>query len=633
MYLMNKLDQIINILDYKSSRIRESYFQNNYIDVYNDIQNYCIDIYDLPFNQKIWHYVNNQPNYHLCKCGNKTSFYKNWLEGYRKCCSAKCAQNDVDVKEKRKKSVIEKYGVENVAQSNDIKKKIENTNLKKYGTKSSFQNEEVRKKWKNNIKEKYGVDHTFQLESVKEKSKKTNLDKYGREHFVQTDEYIEKSKKTNNEKYGYDWFSQSDMYIDEVVKTNNEKYGTDYYTQSDEYKERVKKSNLDKYGYEWYYQSDDFKKKSKITNIDRYGEEHYSKSIEYREYTKSDKFKNLRLNERIKFYFDRGFEFISSEKIGHVKLKNIICGHEFDIHPTNLQRRMLYNITVCTVCNPINSHQSGQELNVIDWIKTLNIDVITQTKEIINPYELDMFIPTKNIAIEYNGLYWHSEIYKDNNYHLNKMLRCDEKNIDLIQIWEDDWIYRQDIIKSIIKNRLGLVENKIYARKCYISEIVDRQTVVDFFNKNHIQGITSYKIAVGLFYNDNLVSCMLFHKPKKEIELVRFANLINCVVIGSASRLFKYYMNKYVPDFVVSFADRSIFNGGLYKELGFNFEHRTDPNYWWVIGDIRRHKFNYTKAKLVKSGFDPDLSESKIMRNEGHFKIFGVGLDKYIWKN
>jgi hypothetical protein len=128
----------------------------------------------------------------LCKCGNKTTFNKNWLDGYRKYCSPKCAQSDNLTKEKRKNTVIEKYGVDNIAKLDDIKMRQESTNLERYGKKSSFQNDEVKKKWKDNVMVKFGVEHIFQLKSIRDKSKKTSLNKYGTEHFVQSDFYKKK---------------------------------------------------------------------------------------------------------------------------------------------------------------------------------------------------------------------------------------------------------------------------------------------------------------------------------------------------------------------------------------------------------------------------------------------------------
>jgi len=616
---------LFELIGDSSSKLRETYISKNSPEIYDSIIDFSKDL-ELTFVQRVWHWVNNVKEIPTCYCGNITKFNKNWKLGYKKYCSQKCSSNSDETKNKRKATNIDRYGVDNVSKSDIIKEKIEKTNVERYGSKSSFQNEKVKEKWKTTINDKYGVNHYFKTEEFKEKRNKTISEKYDVEHYTQSDGYKEKVKLTNNEKYGVDYFTQSDEYKEKVKLTNNEKYGVDHFTQSDEYKEKVKLTNNEKYGVDFYIQSLDFKYKSEETIYDRYGVEHYTKSKEYKEYINSDEYKNLKLKERLNFYKKRGFLFISSND-NLVNLKGE-CGHEFVIHPTNLQRRMLANIEVCTICNPINSSKSGQELNLLNYIKDIYIgEIKSNTRSVINSFELDIYLPELKLAVEYNGLYWHGELNKDKNYHYNKFKACEEKGIDLIQIWEDDWIYKQEIVKSIIKNRIGIIKNKIYARKCIIKVIEDRERVYNFFNKNHIQGKTNYSIAIGLYDNNELISCMLFLKN----ELVRFANIIDYNVIGSASKLFKYYTNNYDFNEIVSFADRSVFTGNLYKNLGFEFVHKTKHNFWWVVQGIRLHRFSYNKKKLINMGGNPNLTEWQIMLEMGNYRIFGCGLDKYVY--
>jgi hypothetical protein len=365
------------------------------------------------------------------------------------------------------------------------------------------------------------------------------------------------------------------------------------------------------------------------TTLFRSGTE-YKNSEKYRNYLASQEHKTKIFQLRKKFYSERGFNYIGREN-DNVILHSDSCNHEFSIHPTNLERRKSANIEVCTVCNPMNL-KSGQHTNIVNFLIENSVELICNSRSQIPPLELDIFIPSKRLAIEYNGLYWHSEIYKDKNYHLNKLLRCTEVGIDLIQVWEDDWIEKQDIMKSIILSRLGLINNKIGARKCQVKIVENRNLVNNFFDLNHIQGKTNYKWAVGLFYEEEIISCMLFNKPKKDFELVRFANKINLIVNGAASKLFKYFITNYDIDEIVSFADRATFNGNLYKELGFEFIHRTDPNFWWIIEGKRKHRFNYNKQKLIKMGGDPNKTEVEIMNDMGHQRIFGCGQDKYLFK-
>lgn len=627
----SRLEIINDILCGSSSRMRRSYFAKNYPDILDQIEQFCSNI-DVPFKQMIWHWVNVVSELPKCECGKKTSFNRNWLDGYKKSCSAKCAQSKKSTKEKRKKTVLKKYGVDNVAKSDDIKKKQAITNLERYGATSSFQNHEVKMKWKSNIRLKYGVDHYFKTDEFKEKAKFTNNEKYGVDYFVQSSEYIKKVKKTNNEKYGVDWFTMTDEFKECSKKSNMDKYGVDHYTKSDEYKNRVNKHYIEKYGVEWFFQTDDFKDMSRSTMVEKYKSEYFSQSEAFKDIIESEEYKQKRLRKRYEFYENLGFEFISQSQANktHVRLKSKICGHEFEINPTTLQRRIHVNIEPCSVCNTFDS-SSGQEDNIKDWLTSLGIEFTSNDRSVISPFELDCVIRSHGLAIEYNGLYWHSEFYKSNNYHLDKMLACERVGIRLIHIFEDDWLYKNSIVKSIIRNALNLTEKKIYARKCVIREIFDKEMVDKFFEDNHIQGTTKFRTALGLFYEGEMVSCMLFNKPRKENELVRFSNIKDVNVIGSASRLFKFYVKNNNVTSISSFADRSMFTGSVYDALGFEFSHRTPPNFWWVVDGVRRHRFSFSKQKLVKMGYSPDKSESEIMRSIGNYRIFGTGLDKWVW--
>ena len=142
---------------------------------------------------------------------------------------------------------------------------------------------------------------------------------------------------------------------------------------------------------------------------------------------------------------------------------------------------------------------------------------------------------------------------------------------------------------------------------------------------------------MGLYYNDELVSIMTFGyrhtNAKKEFELIRFCNKINTNVVGAASKLFKHFIKNYSSqieeNYILSYADISLFDGGLYNTLGFSLKHRTVPNYFWVVNKKREHRFKYNKRKLIKEGFNPNITEKEIMYTRGYYRIFGCGQDRY----
>jgi hypothetical protein len=305
------------------------------------------------------------------------------------------------------------------------------------------------------------------------------------------------------------------------------------------------------------------------------------------------------------------------------------------------QNRKRIKTVLCTECNPVNSSNvSGKQLDLLNFIKgNYDKEIVENCKSLINPLELDIYLPNLKLAFEFNGLYWHNENFVDGFYHLNKTKKCEEQGVRLIHIYEDDWMFKQDIVKSRILNLLGK-SNKIFARKCKIKEI-DNDVVKDFLIENHIQGFVGSKIKIGLFFKDELVSLMTFGSFRKSMgqnqkedtyELLRFCNKSNTNVIGGASKLFSHFIKTRKPFEVISYADRSWSKGDLYEKLGFELLHKTPPNYYYIINSMRKHRFNYRKDKLVKEGADQNKTERQIMLDRKIYRIYDSGHLKYVYK-
>jgi hypothetical protein len=335
---------------------------------------------------------------------------------------------------------------------------------------------------------------------------------------------------------------------------------------------------------------------------------------------------------------DQHGELYDYSKVDYISSKhniNLICdkGHSFLQNANN----HLQGIK-CPKCNRFDL----KENSLYQFIKSnTNIEVKSSNRLILKGKELDIYIPELGIAFEFNGLYWHSEIYKDKKYHIEKTKLCLDKNVNLIHVWEDDWDYKQNIVKSIILNKLGKSE-KIYARKCEIKEVLDNMLIRNFLEKNHIQGFVGSKVKIGLFYSGELISLMTFGNLRKSLgqaskdgsfELLRFCNKLNISVIGGASKLFTFFIKKYNPIKIISYSDNSRGNGYLYEKLGFKLSHDSDPNYYWVINGIRKHRFGFRKDKLIKEGYDPNKTEIEIMNKRGYFRIFDCGSKKWIYSN
>ena len=283
---------------------------------------------------------------------------------------------------------------------------------------------------------------------------------------------------------------------------------------------------------------------------------------------------------------------------------------------------------------------SSIEKEIIYFLKDdLNIQNIKRNKRnIITPKELDIFLPEYNVAIEFDGLYYHSELFqKDKKYHLNKTELCQEKNIRLVHIFEDEWNYKKEIVKSRLINILDKTIDKIYARKTIIKEI-DVYQAKEFFNKNHLQGYTNSKYKIGLFYDGKLVSCMLFNNPRVGIgtnydgyELTRFASVLNINVVGGANKILKYFENTYKPKLIKSYADRRWGLGKIYNTLGFSMDCFNEPNYWYIINNKRKHRFGFRKEILKKQGFDTkNKTEHQIMLERKIYRIYDCGTITYV---
>lgn len=286
-------------------------------------------------------------------------------------------------------------------------------------------------------------------------------------------------------------------------------------------------------------------------------------------------------------------------------------------------------------CVSCGNTLSKNEISILEYVKDLGFEVIHRDRNLLKNKEIDILIPELKIAIEYNGLYWHSEEYIDKECHLNKTELCESLGYKLIHIFEDEWLFKQDIVKSRLNNLLGK-SNKIAARKCDV-RYIDNKTKKEFLEKNHIQGTSKSKVSIGLFFDDELVSVMTFGKRptlnKHEWELIRFCNKLNTSVIGGASKLFKFFIKNHNPNEIVSYADRRWSNGNLYKKLNFSHIYNTNPNYFYVINKKRENRFKYQKHKLVKDGYDENMSEHEIMLSKGIYRIYDSGNMKFIYKS
>ena len=277
---------------------------------------------------------------------------------------------------------------------------------------------------------------------------------------------------------------------------------------------------------------------------------------------------------------------------------------------------------------------SSAEKEIIQFLQSHDItNIVSNSRTMIPPLELDVYLPDFNIAIEYCGLYWHSHFHKPNNYHVNKLNECTKRGIRLITIFEDEWIHKSNIVKQKILSELKM-DNRpvIFARNCKIITVSIQQKR-EFLSQNHIQGDGPGSINYGLIYNDELVAVMSFIKQKGQHILNRYATSDR--VVGGASKLLKHFQKVNNWSTIISFADRRWSDGNLYKSTGWTLDATLPPDYSYVTQTTRVHKFNYRRSKLPKllNDYDPLLSETQNTDNAGIPRIYNCGLLRFKIKN
>lgn len=292
-------------------------------------------------------------------------------------------------------------------------------------------------------------------------------------------------------------------------------------------------------------------------------------------------------------------------------------------------------------CKFCNKYISKGEIEISEWLTSIGIEH-TRNKRItfdgINR-EIDIFIPKHKLAIDFHGLYWHSSLYKEKNYHKDKYDFIN-KNLgyQYIQIWENEWIFKKNIVKSIIINKLKLSTKKIFARKCEIREI-NTKIASDFFYNNHIHGFVGGKIKLGLFYENQLVSSIIIGKSRYNngFEIIRFASALDTSIIGGFSKLLKCAIDKYNINILESFVELRYFDGSGYIKNNFTVSSITPPSYYYFKNNnlaklYHRSTFQKHKLRKILTNFDEILTEYENMKNNGYLQIYDCGTLKMILK-
>ena len=532
---------------------------------------------------------------------------------------------------------------------------LKHTCLKKYGVENPQQCEEIKEKTNKTIKEKYGVENISQLQEIKDKKIETLKEHYGYDvtNPMDCNEVVQKIKN--------DWESKSQEEKDNLTAktkaTKLEKYGDKNYNngksisktklsrtqeQINEETRKSKKTKLERYGDENYNN----RKKAETTFIKKYG----TKNI----FSSEDFIKNQKLAkiESKKEFSDKGLYCLTD--VSEI-INRDYSTLKFEIIPklqikliketiTNGNNKYLIThkdlIKIQEYCHYTeNNGTSFYEKEIINFIKSIyDGEIIENNRHIISPMELDIYIPQKNLAIEFNGLYWHSELFRDKNYHFDKTNLCEEKGIKLIHIFEDEWKCKQDIVKSIISSNLGIYKNQLQSNDCDIKEI-DSVSSKEFFNKNHTKEIDDSDYYFALYHNNEIVECFAFNKTKDCITLNDVAIKLNFNIKNDFNRILDFIKHKFnLP--IKFILNKEMHSLNEYLNIGFKVIKENSASYNYIFRGKRISPNHFDKENIKQlyelnelKFYDETKNEHENMLENKIYRIYDCGTFELIYEN
>jgi len=469
------------------------------------------------------------------------------------------------------------------------------------------------------IKEKYGVDNIAHLEGINEKKKQTCRKRYGVDSSNQLESVKEKKKETLYKNYG-DLGLSNPIIKERKIQTNLERYNVEHPTQTKEVQDKKKATCKERYG---------------VENV------MYVESIQQKV---SDSWYNNRdFVEYVKKLVDsREFDLVSEYTCAHDKItiKCRKCQTEFQIIWNDFQQGQ----GLCPTCYPQYTGFSKPEEDIINFLSSKGIvGLERRNKQLISPFEIDILHKDKKIAIEYCGLWFHSSGQNSprdlsKNYQLDKLKMCQKLDYDLITIFEDEWILKEEIVKSKLLLFFGINSEfeRIHARKCQIKEI-DFITKKLFLDSYHLQNDKVSTVNLGAFFDDQLVSVMTFLKlDNDEWQLERYCCQTNYIIPGMFSKLLNFFKINFAWSKINTYADKRWSIGDVYLRNGFERINDTDPNYWYWGKGIkgRAHRLNFTRDKLKDlPNYSESLTEFQIMALNKYSWVYDCGNIRFELKN
>lgn len=501
-------------------------------------------------------------------------------------------------------------------------------NLEKYGVEHPMQSKQVQANHKAAMKAKYGVEFALQKEEFKDKAKHTNIERFGTEWALQNKDVKAKALDTMKSRYGATTSLASDIIYDKIKATMIDRYGTCNPMQINEFKDKAKNTLIDRYGVDnamkvpefaikssstRYEHIDEIIAKTKETSLKRYGVDNPAKSEEVK----------AKIRQTM------------IDRYGKCATMSIPEIHD-KIVKTNMERYGVPYYCMTDDCKSKQGHIiSKRNRDFGNILKSKGVAYKFEHK--LENYSYDLYIPDQNTLIEIDPSYTHNVIGNhwgegiDEGYHLLKTEIANDNGYRCIHVFDwDDF----DKISEMLKPR-----KTIYARNCQIY-YVKKAYGDEFLRKYHLQGTCRGQgIYAGLVYDGELIQLMTIGRPrytkKYQAELLRLCTKPGYTVVGGASKLFKWIINTYEIESIISYCDRSKFKGDVYEKIGMKLDHITPPQEVWSYFD-RKITANLLRQRgfdqLFGTDFGKGTSNEELMLLHGWVPVYDCGQMIYVYK-
>lgn len=530
--------------------------------------------------------INDMDGPPLCDCGNNFKVFNTIDKGYRKFCSTMCdarkkhqsellsdINNNISEEEKirrlekQRKAMLDRYGEEYLMHIPEFVDKIKNTNLQKYGVEYVTQSPEIRKKIEDTNIKKYGVSYPFQLDEIQQKtlsSFKENNPEYNTAVDLAREKYLEQNDGVN----------AFVVHRDKVVESMNELYNVNHPSESEELLERRKQKANERLGRNSHTQ----------THIPDEAWEIISNK---------DKFEQE--------YINRGISGLSDLLgIGYG-----VIYRKLDFY--NINRRL----------------RSSSEEAMKNFLLGLGLNLKTNNRSICTYddgtyQEVDFLIENMKLCIEYDGLYWHSTKYRDFMYHYDKLGKCNQKGYDLLNIFEDEWVKKYDVVTNKIKEYLNLFEYE-HINDMRIDKLTNNISKT-FMEKHSLKySPDSPTMSYGIYNNNILCSVVDFIKNENGWVIINYADDIDNKIRGSYEYIIDEFIKDVSPNDIHLYIDRRWENGNRFINYGFNKIGEILPKYWFFKSNNLNRISRNNICNILNISNNTNINDIINMTNENKY--------------